>query len=155
MVGPEEFIELTNRLQDLFQERDTSYTLCVVIGEMECELLRFIHKIKKPMKMKVIAETFHISNAKVTRVFNKLEDMGLIQRFPSEVDRRSWYALITEEGKKMAENTKYKLIQLQEAVLKKIPKNDIEKIYEYMKIFVDAYSETIKEFDKPILEKLY
>ena len=151
MVGPEEFINLTNKLENLFQERDTSYTLCIVIGEMECTLLRFIYKINKPMKMKDIAETYHISNAKVTRVLNKLEEMGFIKRYPSEIDRRSWYALITEEGKKMAENTKYKLNQLQEAVLKKIPQDDIDKLYKYMKIFVDAYDETIKEFEKPVL----
>jgi len=153
MAGSEEFIELTNRLQVLFQERDTSYTLCVVIGEMECTLLRFIHKVNKPMKMKEIAKTFHISNAKVTRVLNKLEDMGFIKRFPSEIDRRSWYALITEEGGKMAENTKYKLNQLQEEVLKKIPRDDIDNLYKYMKIFVDAYDEVIKESDKPVLNK--
>ncbi|NQV17143.1 MAG: MarR family transcriptional regulator [Armatimonadetes bacterium] len=145
MVGSEEFIELTNRLQKLFQERDNSYTLCVVIGEIECALLRFIHKVNRPLTMKEIAEMYDISNSKVTRVLDNLERMGFVERQPSQIDRRSCIANITEEGKKMAEDTQYNLNQLQKAVLKKIPEHDIQKTYNYMKLFIDAYEQTIEK----------
>ncbi len=148
MASSEEFIELTNKLQKLFQERDNSYTLCVVIGDVECALLRFIHKIDRPMTMKEIAERYNISNAKVTRILNKLERMGFVKRYHSETDRRCWFAKITEVGTKMAENTKYKLNQFQKDVLKKIPDEDINKIYKYMKIFVEAYADAIEESEE-------
>ncbi len=72
MKNSQDFIELTARLQKLFNDRDNSYTLCVVIGEVECALLRFLHKINRPLKMREIAEMYGISNAKVTRIIDKL-----------------------------------------------------------------------------------
>ena len=109
MKNPQEFIELTEKMQKLFQDRDNSYTLCVFIGEIECALLRFLHKINRPLRMREIAKMYEISNAKVTRVLNKLVQMGFVERYHSENDRRSLYARITDEGSKMAEDTKYKL----------------------------------------------
>ncbi len=71
--------------------------------------------------------------------------MGFVERQPSQIDRRSWIAEITEEGKKMAEDTQYNLNQLQKEVLKKIPKDDIQKTYNYMKLFIDAYEQTLEK----------
>ena len=145
MKNSEDFIKLTNRLQKLFVKRDNSYTLCVILGGVECELLRFINSIDREMTMKEIAEKFNISNAKVTRVLNTLVKKKFVERFYSKTDRRCWYARITAEGKQMAENTKYKLNQFQKEVLKKIPQTEIDKIYKYLKEFTDAYEQTINE----------
>ena len=145
MKNPQEFIELTERMQKLFQDRDNSYTLCVVIGEIECALLRFLHKINRPLRMREIAKMYEISNAKVTRVLNKLVQMGFVERYHSENDRRSWFARITDEGSKMAENTKYKLSKFQQEVLELIPEEEIDKTYDYLKLFVDAYEKIITD----------
>jgi len=145
MKNPQDFIELTARLQQLFHERDNSYTLCVVIGDIECALLRFLHKINRPLRMREIAKMYEISNAKVTRILNKLVRMGFVERYHSEDDRRSWFARITEEGTKMAENTKYKLNQFQKEVLELIPDEDVEKTYDYLKLYVDAYEKIITD----------
>ncbi len=143
MKSSQEFIELTAKLQELLYDRDNSYTLCVVIGDIECALLRFLHKINRPLRMREIAKMYKISNAKVTRVLNKLVKSGFVERYHSEDDRRSWYARITDEGSKMAEDTKYKLNKFQEEVLDLIPVEDIEKTYYYLKLFVDAYDKII------------
>jgi len=145
MVGSAEFMELMNRLQNLFQERDNSYTLCIVIGDMECALLRFIHRVDRPMTMKEIAKMYNISSSKVTRILNKLEQMGFVERYHSNTDRRNWFAKITAEGKEMAENTKYKLDQFQKRVLERIPEDEIEGLYKKITQFVDAYDAVIKE----------
>ena len=145
MKNPQEFIELTEKMQKLFQDRDNSYTLCVVIGEIECALLRFLHKINRPLRMREIAKMYEISNAKVTRVLNKLVQMGFVERYHSENDRRSWFARITDEGSKMAENTKYKLSKFQKDVLELIPEEEIDKTYDYLKLFVDAYEKIITD----------
>ena len=145
MRSPDEFIELTARLQKLFNDRDNSYTLCVVIGEIECALLRFLHKVNRPLRMREIAKMYEISNTKVTRVINKLVRMGLVERYHSENDRRSLYARITYEGNKMAENTRYKLNEFQQEVLELIPEDEIDKTYEYLKLYVDAYDKVITD----------
>ncbi|MEA2097185.1 MAG: MarR family transcriptional regulator [Candidatus Cloacimonadota bacterium] len=145
MKSPQEFIELTTRLQKLFNDRDNSYTLCVVIGEIECALLRFLHKINQPLRMREIANMYEISNAKVTRVLNKLDQMGFVERYHSEDDRRSWFARITDEGSKMAEDTKYKLNKFQQEVLEMIPEDEIEQTFNYLKLFVDAYDKVITD----------
>ncbi len=145
MKGSQEFIELMSKLQNLFTERDQSYTLCVVIGEIECALLRFIHKVNRPMMMKEIAEMYKISSSKVTRILNKLEKMGFVERYHSTDDRRNWYAMVTPEGKKMADNTRYRLDQFQKRVLAEIPEEDIDDIYNNIKKFVDVYEKVIRE----------
>ncbi|MCD6177321.1 MAG: MarR family transcriptional regulator [Candidatus Cloacimonetes bacterium] len=145
MKSHEEFIELTDRLQKLFQERDNSNTLCVSIGEIECALLRFLYKIDRPLKMREIAKMYEISNAKVTRVIDKLVKMEFVERYYSEDDRRSLYARITEEGCKMAENTKYKLNKFQKEVLEILPDDEIDKTYDYLKLFIDAYDKIITD----------
>jgi DNA-binding MarR family transcriptional regulator len=144
----QDFIELMNKLQDLFQARDNSYTLCVVIGEIECALLRFIHKVNRPMTMKEIALMYRISSSKVTRILNKLEKMGFVERYHSTDDRRNWYARITSEGKEMAENTKYKLDQFQKEVLRRLPSEDIDLIYNKISQFVKVYEEVIEESEE-------
>lgn len=148
MCRSEDFMEITNRLQKLFQERDNSYTLCVVIGDIECAFLRFLNSIARPITMKEIAEKYNISNAKVTRVIDTLVRMKFVERYHSEKDRRSLFAQITEEGRRMAENTKYKLNQFQQTVLNKLPKEDIEPMFKYMKAFTDAYDEAIAESEE-------
>jgi len=107
MKNAEKFTELTAKLQNLFVERDNSYTLCVVVGDIECNLLRFLYKINRPLKMNEIAKMYDISNTKVTRILNKLVKMGFVERYIAEDDRRSCFAKITDIGAKMAENTKY------------------------------------------------
>ena len=145
MRSPQEFIELTTKLQKLFYERDNSYTLCVFLGEIECALLRFLYKIDRPLKMNEIAKMYEISNAKVTRVLNRLVKMGFVERYHSKDDRRSLFARITDEGSKMAENTKYKLSKFQQEVLASIPDEEIDKTYNYLKLFVDAYEKVITD----------
>jgi len=143
MKVSEDFTKLTAKLQNLFSERDNSYTLCVVIGEIECNLLRFLYKINRPLKMNEIATMYDISNTKVTRILNKLVKMGFVERYITEEDRRSCYAKITEIGSKMAENTKYMLNQFQKDVLSRIPKEEHENTFKYLKLFTDAYADTI------------
>lgn len=145
MRGSEDFIELMNKLQKLFHERDNSYTLCVVIGDIECALLRFLYKVERPLRMREIAEMYSISNAKVTRILNKLVKMGFVERYHSVDDRRSWYARITDEGSKMAADTKYKLTKFQEDVLRLIPEDKIDTTYDALKQFVDAYEKIITD----------
>ena len=148
MRSSQEFIELTAKLQKLFIDRDNSYTLCVVIGDIECALLRFLHKANRPLRMREIAKMYKISNAKVTRVLNKLVKMGFVERYHSDDDRRSWFARITDEGLKMAENTNYKLNKFQEEVLELIPDDEIDKTYIALKTFVDAYEKIITDSAK-------
>ena len=145
MKNSHDFIEITARLQKLFIDRDNSYTLCVVIGDIECALLRFLYKINRPLKMFEIAKMYEISNAKVTRIINKLVQMGFVERYHTENDRRSLFARITDEGSKMAENTKYKLNKFQEDVLQLIPEDEIDQTYHYLKLFVDAYEKKITD----------
>lgn len=145
MKDPQDFIEITAKLQKLFHDRDNSYTLCVAIGEIECAFLRFLHKINRPLRMREIAKMYEISNAKVTRILNKLVQMGFVERYHSEDDRRSWFARITDEGSKMAENTKYKMSKFQQEVLELIPEEEVDRTYYYLKMFVDAYEKIITD----------
>lgn len=145
MHSPEDFIKLTQQLHGLFHDRDNSYTLCTVVGDVECDFLRFIFNEGRPMRMSEISSKYQISSTKVTRIIDKLVRKKFIHRYPSNIDRRCWYARITVEGKRMAENTNYKLNEFQKTVLDKIPDDKIDSIYDSLEVFTNAYSATISE----------
>jgi len=57
------------------------------------------------MTFKKLGEATIITKGTLTGVINRLEDKGLVQRFPSETDGRSQLVKLTEEGMSLYERT--------------------------------------------------
>ncbi|HQQ67412.1 MAG TPA: MarR family transcriptional regulator, partial [Candidatus Cloacimonadota bacterium] len=64
---------------------------------------------------------------------------------PSEDDRRCWFALITEKGMKLAENSQRTVLDQQESIVSKIPKKDLEDVVKAVKTYVEKYEEVLKD----------
>jgi DNA-binding MarR family transcriptional regulator len=51
------------------------------------------------LRMSELADKVVLSRSNLTRLVDRLEDAGLVEREPSEEDRRGAYAVLTESGK--------------------------------------------------------
>ncbi len=139
------FHNLITRLQVVLSEIDYAQKACLQAGRMECMLLNHLHKIKGPANMNELAKVLNVSHSRVTRIMDNLVSKQLVQRQPSEDDRRCWYALINEKGSKLAENSLQTVVDQQARIIKKLPEKDIETILKSMKQYVEKYEEVLKE----------
>jgi DNA-binding MarR family transcriptional regulator len=139
------FHNLITRLQVVLSEIDYAQKACLQAGRMECMLLNHLYKIKGPANMNELAKVLNVSHSRVTRIMDNLVSKQLVQRQPSEDDRRCWYALITEKGAKLAENSLQTVVDQQARILKKLSDKEIEPMFKSLKLYVEKYEEVLKE----------
>jgi len=142
---PEKFHELITRLQVVLSDIDYSQKACLQAGKMECHLLNYLFQIKTPANMNELAKVLNVSHSRVTRIMDNLVSKKLVTRKPSEEDRRCWFAIITEKGKKLAENSQQTIVDHQMKIIKRIPEKNLDDIYKAFKTYVDKYEEILKE----------
>jgi len=139
------FHDLITRLQVVLSEIDYAQKACLQAGRMECMLLNYLHKIDAPANMNELAKVLNVSHSRVTRIMDNLVSKKLVSRQPSEDDRRCWFAIITDKGKKLAKNSLQTVVDQQIRILKKLPEKDIEPLFKQLKQYVEKYEEVLKE----------
>jgi len=139
------FHELITRLQMVLSEIDYAQKACLQAGRMECMLLNYLYKVNGPVNMNELAKELNVSHSRITRIMDNLVAKQLVIREPSEEDRRCWFAMITEKGKKLAANSLQTVLDQQAKILKKIPTKDVESVYKALQLYVDKYEEILKE----------
>ncbi|MBM4402832.1 MAG: MarR family transcriptional regulator [Candidatus Cloacimonetes bacterium] len=139
------FQELLTRLQVVMTEIDYTQKACIQAGKMECQLLNYLYQVKKQANMNELAKALAVSHSRVTRIMDNLVAKSLVTRRPSEVDRRCWYAEITIKGAKLAENSQQTIVDQQQKIVKKLPKNQLEAIYKAFTAYVEAYEQILHE----------
>ncbi|MDD2596692.1 MAG: MarR family transcriptional regulator [Candidatus Cloacimonetes bacterium] len=137
--------ELITRLQVVLSEIDYTQKACLQAGRMECMLLNHLFQTKTPANMNELARVLNVSHSRVTRIMDNLVNKKLVTRRPSEEDRRCWFALITEKGSKLAENSQRTVLDQQASIVSKIPKKDLEDVVKGVKTYVEKYEEVLKE----------
>jgi len=142
---PEKFHELITRLQVILSDIDYSQKACLQAGKMECHLLNYLHSIKSPANMNELAKVLNVSHSRVTRIMDNLVAKKLVTRKPSEQDRRCWFAMITEKGSKLAENSQQTVVDHQKKIISKISEKNLDDVYKAFKTYVDKYEEVLKE----------
>ncbi len=141
----EKFHALITRLQVVLSDIDYAQKACLQAGRMECLLLNHLYETKVPANMNELAKVLSVSHSRVTRIMDNLVNKKLVTRRPSEEDRRCWFAIITEKGKKLAENSQKSILDQQEMLLSKIPQKDIDDVYKSFLKYVEKYEEVLKE----------
>jgi len=137
--------ELITRLQVVLSEIDYAQKACLQAGKMECQMLNYLFKVDVPTNMNELARVLNVSHSRVTRIMDNLVLKSLVQRRPSEEDRRCWFAIITEKGKKIALNSQQTIVNHQEKIAKIITDKEVENVISSMKKYVDAYEKVLKE----------
>lgn len=145
----DKFLDITNRLANMLNERDFSQKACIQTGKMECALLQYLHSVKKPVSMNELAKELNVSHSRITRIMDNLVQKSLVARQHSEIDRRRWFATITDEGRKLAEFSEQSILKQQEKVLTKLTAEQADGLYEYLHLYVKVYDEVLKEEGAP------
>ena len=71
------------------------------VSVMERDLLGHISRCGEDWKLKDFAEALCVSKTAVTKLVNRLEADGLVERVPSAVDRRVTHVELTGRGQKV------------------------------------------------------
>ncbi len=140
----ENFHALITRLQVVLSEIDYAQKACLQAGKMECQLLNHLYNVKAPVNMNELAKVLNVSHSRITRIMDNLVSKKLVMRKPSEKDRRCWFAIISDKGKKLAENSQQTIVDQQKKILSQIPDKEIEGIYKALKTYVDKYETVLK-----------
>ncbi len=141
----EKFHALITRLQVVLSDIDYAQKACLQAGRMECLLLNHLYETKVPANMNELAKVLNVSHSRVTRIMDNLVNKKLVTRRPSEEDRRCWFAIITEKGMKLAENSQKSILDQQSMLLAKIPEKEVDEIFKAFKKYVEKYEEVLKE----------
>jgi len=143
-VNADHFHGLITRLQVVLSEIDYAQKACLQAGKMECQLLNHLYVVKEPINMNELAKVLNVSHSRITRIMDNLVSKNLVMRKPSEKDRRCWFALITEKGKKLAENSRQTVVDHQIKIMAELPEKDIETIYKSLKSYVEEYEKVLQ-----------
>jgi DNA-binding MarR family transcriptional regulator len=144
-VSAENFHGLITRLQVVLSDIDYAQKACLQAGKMECQLLNHLFVVKEPVNMNELAKVLNVSHSRITRIMDNLVSKKLVVRKPSEKDRRCWFAIITDKGKKLAENSRQTVVDHQRKIIGMIPEKNIEDIFKALKLYVEKYEEVLKE----------
>jgi DNA-binding MarR family transcriptional regulator len=141
----EKFHDLINRLQKVISEIDYSQKACMQAGKMECQLLHYLYGTDGPVNMNELAHVLNVSHSRITRIMDNLVEKNLVTRKPSEEDRRCWFALITERGKKMAEASQQTVVDQQEKIIKFLTPDKVDGVLKSFEQYVKAYEKVLDE----------
>lgn len=94
-----------------------------------------------PKNMTEIVERFNLYRAYVTRPVGQLVDMGILERFQKDGNRRSIYLTFTENGKAMVKTQGQaydkKVSDFLESMTPEFRKRFIDAVYECAEVFRD------------------
>ena len=141
----EKYVELSNSLYELCLRKEMIQRQCLKIGRMECVLLNYLEKIDKAVCMNDLSKEMKVSHSRITRIIDTLVKKKLVKRFPSKRDRRSWLAEISEKGKELSRKTLDDFIEIQKALIKKLPEDKVTEICDNIQEYLKAYNLVLDE----------
>lgn len=139
----ETFKRLNHKMNSLCVQKDVIHHSCTNLGRMECTVLQFLVDFGNKITMKELSALIRVSNSRITRIVDNLVRKGLVKRFPSNADRRVWYAELTEEGKEVANVSILEVKGIIKNIVDQIPEKDVELVMEHVELFVDLYKKAL------------
>jgi DNA-binding MarR family transcriptional regulator len=139
------FSKMSKELNDLCASRENITRKNLNLGRLECELLQYLDELDTSVCMNDISEKLNVSHSRITRLVDTLVQKDLVKRFPSQRDRRSWLARITEQGKAIACDTMNDMVILQERLQERFPNENFEQIMDHVMIYLKIYNEILNE----------
>ncbi len=108
-------------------------------------VLKTILDADKPLSSIEISRSLDVSPSNITGIVDRLEKMGLVQRWRKEDDRRTLNIIPTEEGKQLGQETSLLIEEKLVKGLKDLNRIEISSIYLALeKIIQIAGKETIE-----------
>ena len=139
----EAFKRLNYKMNSLCVQKDVIHHSCTNLGRMECTVLQFMVDFGTKITMKELSTLIRVSNSRITRIVDNLVRKGYVKRFPSNADRRVWYAELTPEGIEMASISILEIKGLVKSVVDQIPADEVDQVLAHVELFVDLYKKAL------------
>ncbi|OQY38389.1 MAG: hypothetical protein B6226_03750 [Candidatus Cloacimonetes bacterium 4572_65] len=153
-----EYLDVLGLIRENLIKRDVNLRSCEkkegsVVGRVECALLQYLYNFKinngnPDVSMNDLSDFLVVSHSRVTRVMDNLVLGGLVVREHSEVDRRRWFAVLTQKGKDMASIFEMRTLDHQIETISKIPEKDQEAVLKALTLYSDAFNDACKLFTR-------
>ena len=137
------FKRLNHKMNSLCVQKDVIHHSCTNLGRMECTVLQFLVDFGSKITMKELAALIRVSNSRITRIVDNLVRKGFVKRFPSNADRRVWYAELTKEGEEMANVSILEIKGIIKTVIDNIPADQVDTVLSNVELFVDLYKKAL------------
>ncbi len=137
------FKRLNHKMNSLCVQKDVVHHSCTNLGRMECTVLQFLVDFGSKITMKELAALIRVSNSRITRIVDNLVRKGYVKRFPSNADRRVWYAELTKEGEEMANVSILEIKGIIKTVIDGIPADEVDTVLNHVELFVDLYKKAL------------
>jgi len=141
-------IALNRKLNQLCVNKDNIQKKCSKIGRMECALLMLLDSRKNGICMNDLSEELSVSHSRITRIVDTLVEKGFAVRYPSDNDRRKWFAKITENGSQIANSSHHENVKIHEKLLSKIPEEKIGTMIDDIYLYLELYQIALKEYEE-------
>lgn len=79
-----------------------------------------------------LAESMRISNATVSKMVQRMEQNGFVERRPDEHDQRISRVFLTEKGKRTSSKLEKMFLQLEEDETKGFSEDELEQLMDYL-----------------------
>jgi len=113
---------LVNKL--FSEKKEKIFSTKYHISSSEFDVLMALLCHDEPMTPTLLYENMIFSSGGMTKLLKKLEEKDLIQRIPSEKDKRSLLVALSQEGKKLATDALDDVMKINMEVLSKLQKNE-------------------------------
>jgi len=148
----EKFADLLTRFKRVLHERDNLVKSSVQLGKLENQMLQFLYHTETPVNMNILARELELPHSRITIVMDGLVEKGLVVREHSVVDRRKWFGVITELGRKYAGSNQDKYLEMQEKILQGFTPEEMATIHESFVKYIDAYENILNDFKRNIMK---
>ncbi|MFF5995054.1 MarR family transcriptional regulator [Lysinibacillus sp. KU-BSD001] len=114
-------------------------------GEVTHSLMIFLFMLQNKGEIRIseISEHFGVTSGAATGIADKLEDLGLIERYRSKTDRRVVTLVLSEKGKKLVQDKKKEHVELYQYILHDFSEEELLKIIHMLNKIsdrIDSYS---------------
>lgn len=144
------FTKLSKELNLLCLRKESITRKLLNLGHIECDLLQYLNELNTAVCMNDIAEKLNVTHSRITRLIDTLEEKGLVERFASRRDRRSWLAKITKLGEETANETINDLKKIQDKLAKQYSEEEVETIYSHILLYLNLYNELLGQKQKRV-----
>lgn len=94
-------------------------------------------------RMSDLSERLQVSAGSLTTMINRLIKAGVVERSRSEVDRRVVTVSLNQAGHDFVQANKQQVMANLESLLAELPRGDIKKLNEAMRIVIDTLMKVI------------
>ena len=134
----ERMYDVFAELARAFQYRDRGQICFYGVTISQCHALEMLHS-RRSMSMSALASALFLDASTVTRIVDRLVDLGYAVRLTDTTDRRVCHVQITDQGRRLVSEIRRDLVTEQLQVLREVPVDSREAVITAMGRLLDAF----------------